>query len=101
MNLSPGSYMIRTDGSSRNFREWASSKGGPSSGDAMVADCILALATIYLSLGVLVGVPFGLWGAHRVDTGAAGAPFAFRLIILPGVVMFWPSIARRWRQCKW
>lgn len=51
---------------------------------------------LYVATGVLVGVPFVLFGAQRIDPAARGGTWGFRLIILPGVVALWPLLAFRW-----
>lgn len=51
---------------------------------------------IYLGLGVLFAVPFLVRGVQRVDPGAQGAGWGFRVLILPGVAALWPVLARRW-----
>jgi hypothetical protein len=64
---------------------------------------MLALATlivwpiaIYLIIGLLFGLPFVMWGVSRIDPSASGAGVGFRLIVLPGVMAFWPLLAWRW-----
>lgn len=56
----------------------------------------LAILGFYASLGVLFSVPFVLKGVTRIDPSAQGGTVGFRLIILPGVVAFWPLLAKRW-----
>lgn len=31
-----------------------------------------------------------------VDEGAHGSGWGFRLIIIPGIVVFWPLLLRKW-----
>jgi hypothetical protein len=56
---------------------------------------LLALG-IYAALGLLFGVAFVTAGVQRVDSIARGTGLGFRLLILPGVIAFWPVLARRW-----
>jgi hypothetical protein len=61
----------------------------------------LALALVwfvqlYLLAGLVFAVAFVLGGVQRIDHAAAGTGWGFRLIILPGVVAFWPVLLRRW-----
>lgn len=57
----------------------------------------LALAIqAYAAAGLLFAAPFLLLGAERVDPHLAGSPVAVRLLILPGVVIFWPLLGWRW-----
>lgn len=50
----------------------------------------------YAALGLLFAVAFLARGIGRVDPGARGSGWGFRLIVLPGVVAFWPLLLRRW-----
>jgi hypothetical protein len=50
----------------------------------------------YVGLGLLFAAPFVLRGVDRIDPGAKGASWGFRLIIVPGVVALWPILLRRW-----
>jgi Trk-type K+ transport system membrane component len=61
-----------------------------------IAETILTVCFIYLICGLLVGVPFVLRGVDRVDPAARGAPFGFRLLILPGMAALWPLMAAKW-----
>lgn len=44
---------------------------------------------LYLMVGVLFSVYFYAKGAAKIDEGTAGTPWHFKLIIFPGVVLFW------------
>jgi hypothetical protein len=56
----------------------------------------LWIAGLYAAAGVLVGLPFVIFGIGRVDPAAKAAPWTFRVLVLPGVVAMWPLILRRW-----
>ena len=47
-------------------------------------------------MGALVWAAFVFWGGPRVVPGVKGSSIAFRLMILPGVVLLWPIVALRW-----
>lgn len=53
-------------------------------------------AGLYLTLGLLVAVPFVIWGVKRIDPAAQQGTWGFRLLIFPGVVALWPLIVKRW-----
>ena len=57
-----------------------------------------ALFTIaaYVVIGLMVGVPFLIFGVGRTDAAAKSAPWTFRLMVFPGVVALWPFLLRRW-----
>ena len=57
---------------------------------ALIVDAVM----VYLAAGVLVALAFVLWGIDRVDPGAAGA-YAFRPLLLPGLVLLWPAVVAR------
>ena len=50
----------------------------------------------YAAAGLLFALPFLVIGAARVDPHLAGSARTVRLLILPGVVIFWPLLAWRW-----
>ena len=62
----------------------------------MTIEVILIAAGIYLLLGVLFVVPFLLKGLTKVDAGAHGGTIGFKIIIVPGVIVFWPVLLRKW-----
>ena len=64
------------------------------------AHLIVWLVAIYAIIGSLFGLPFVTWGVSRIDPSARGAGVGFRLIILPGVMAFWPLLARRWLRSR-
>ena len=62
----------------------------------------LALNAIrgYLFAGLLFSALFIVFGVQRVDPDATGFNLGFRLIIVPGLCLFWPLFAVRWFQGK-
>lgn len=60
------------------------------------AKAVLLAVLAYATVGLAVGVPFVTIGIGTVDHAAKGAPWTFRLLILPGVAALWPLIVRRW-----
>ena len=62
----------------------------------MFVKIILIIVLIYLILGVLFVIPFLLKGITKVDEGAHGGSFGFKLIIIPGVIVFWPFLLNKW-----
>lgn len=57
---------------------------------------ILIIVLIYLFLGVLFVIPFLIKGLTKVDEGTHGGTIGFKIIIIPGVIVFWPVLLRRW-----
>lgn len=62
----------------------------------MMAAGFLILIGVYLICGLAFDVPFALVGAGRIDPHAAHGTWGFRLLIMPGTVLLWPLLARRW-----
>ncbi len=60
-----------------------------------MAALIVHAVMVYLAAGALVALPFVLWGIDQVDPAAKGA-YAFRPLLLPGLVLLWPAVAARW-----
>jgi hypothetical protein len=57
---------------------------------------ILYLLIAYLVCGVLFAVPFLYRWIEKTDESSAGASWGFRLIILPGCIVFWPLLLRKY-----
>ena len=60
-----------------------------------MAAAIVLFATIHAGIGFAVAVAFLFIGIGRVDPTARGA-YAFRPLLLPGLLLLWPFVAWRW-----
>lgn len=60
------------------------------------ADFTLLVAASYAVLGTVLGVFFVTIGVGKVDQAAIGAPWSFRLLILPGAAALWPLMLLKW-----
>ena len=59
------------------------------------AELLVQLAESYAAAGALFGVLF-LWRwVGQLDPAAARATWGFRVLVFPGVVLFWPLFAVR------
>lgn len=63
---------------------------------AMIAAILLIASGIYLASGFLFSILFALVGVNRVDSHAAHGSWGFRLLIVPGTMVFWPLLLKRW-----
>jgi hypothetical protein len=63
-----------------------------------LAEWIVMAASSYLAAGLLFSGPFVMGGVDRIDSAAHGATWGFRVLIVPGVVLFWPLLAIRWAR---
>jgi Na+-driven multidrug efflux pump len=66
----------------------------------MFVNIILIVAAIYLAIGFLFVIPFVIKGAQKVDEGAHGGSIGFRIIIIPGTMVFWPLLLKRWMNAS-
>jgi hypothetical protein len=62
------------------------------------AQIVAAVIETYLVAGLAFALAFLPRGAARVDPGLARSPVAVRLLLIPGVVLVWPVLARKWRR---
>ena len=62
----------------------------------MIANILVNAFLIYLAIGVLFAIPFVIRGVGKIDDGAVGAPWFFRLLIFPGAMAFWPYLLSKW-----
>ncbi len=65
-----------------------------------MAELILSITGVYAVCGLLVGLPFVLFGAERIDPTVHGAPRIFRFIILPGAAALWPIVLVKWLSAR-
>jgi hypothetical protein len=61
-----------------------------------MVEVVLIIVAIYLLLGVLFVFPFLMKGLTKVDEGAHGGTIGFKIIIIPGVIVLWPVLLRKW-----
>jgi hypothetical protein len=63
---------------------------------AFIIDAVL----VYAVIGAALAAAFLLWGIDRIDPAANGA-YAFRPLLIPGLVLLWPLVAARWLKLEW
>ena len=61
-----------------------------------LVEALLAVLGVYLAIGLLVAIPFAVCGAKRIDPSAAEGTWGFKLLIIPGAMLWWPVLLRRW-----
>ena len=66
----------------------------------MIIDILLLLIALYLFLGFIFAIAFLIKGIDLVDEVAHGSTFGFKLIIIPGVIVFWPVLMKKWLIAK-
>jgi len=63
-----------------------------------MVEILLMIAAVYLVLGLLFVIPFLMKGLTKVDEGAHGSTMGFKIIIIPGVIVFWPVLLSKWMK---
>ena len=58
----------------------------------VIVDIVLGAMALYLLLGVFFSLFFYARGAKVIDEGTVDTPWHFKLIIFPGVVLFWVAL---------
>jgi len=61
---------------------------------------ILTMAAVYLFAGSLFAISFLIKGIKKIDPAAHGSGWGFRCIILPGTIVFWPVLLKKWIKVK-
>jgi hypothetical protein len=64
----------------------------------VIVSIILIVLAVYLAIGFLFAMAFIMKGVHKVDEGANGGSIGFRIIIIPGTMVFWPALLKKWIQ---
>lgn len=64
----------------------------------MVVTIALFFSLIYLAAGFIFAIAFLTKGIRKVDENIHGSSKGFFLIIIPGVMVFWPFLLTKWMQ---
>lgn len=60
----------------------------------------LYIVTAYLFAGILFTIFFQVKGINQIDEGAHGSSIGFRIVIIPGCIIFWPLLLKKWIKAK-
>jgi len=66
----------------------------------MLVQILLIIVAIYLACGFVFMMPFIIKGVDVIDEGAHGSSIGFRIIIIPGAIVFWVVLLRKWLKAK-
>ena len=64
-----------------------------------VAEFLVFLLQVWGAIGALVCVAFLFVGIDRVDPASHDA-YAFRPLLIPGIIVIWPLVLWRWWQLE-
>ena len=66
----------------------------------MIVEILLIVVSLYLVCGLIFSVPFIIKGVTDIDEGARNSSLGFRIIIIPGTIVFWPFLLKKWIGIK-
>lgn len=66
----------------------------------VVAAMLLGAVALYAAIGLVVGIPFVLFGVTRPFAHAVTVTPGARIVLLPGSILFWPLVLRRWLKSR-
>ena len=66
----------------------------------ILVDIILIIVAVYLFAGLVFAIPFIIRGVTKIDEGAQGSKWGFRVIIIPGTMVFWPLLLKKWMSAN-
>ena len=61
-----------------------------------IVNIMLIAVAVYFSGGALFTVIFLFRGLNKVDERTHGATVGFKIIIIPGCIVLWPILLRKW-----
>ena len=60
-----------------------------------IVSIVLAVVGIYMLIGLIFGIYFAFTQVGKVDPVAKAGTWGFRILIIPGMTIFWPIFAKR------
>lgn len=61
----------------------------------LIINIFLGLIGLYLVLGLVFSLYFYAKAGVKIDAGMKGAPWHFKVIIFPGVILFWVVLLKK------
>jgi hypothetical protein len=62
----------------------------------LMAAIVLSAFALYVAAGVVTGILFVIFGVTRVFSHPVAVSTGARILLLPGSVLLWPLVLRRW-----
>jgi uncharacterized membrane protein YhaH (DUF805 family) len=60
------------------------------------AETVVRIVSAYVLVGLAFSLPFITLGVRRIDERARDSAWTFRVLLIPGTVLFWPLLLARW-----
>jgi len=61
-----------------------------------IVSVFLVAITAYLIAGIVFTIFFQAKGLSKIDEGVHGSSWGFRIIIIPGCIVLWPVLLKKW-----
>jgi len=58
---------------------------------------LLVTVGIYLVIGLIFYVALSIKGFDKIDPGTRNSGIGFKLILVPGILVFWPILWKKWK----
>jgi len=65
-----------------------------------VVSLILIIIGVYLLVGLVFCVALLIIGLPDMDPSTRKSGFGFKLIIVPGILVFWPILWKKWKDSR-
>jgi hypothetical protein len=62
----------------------------------MILEIIFIILATYFFCGFIFAIIFIIKGITKIDENARGSTIGFRIIIIPGAIVFWPLLFKKW-----
>jgi hypothetical protein len=62
----------------------------------MFFEIIFTILATYFLCGLIFAIVFIIKGITMIDENAQGSTIGFKIIIIPGVMVFWPLLFKKW-----
>ena len=62
----------------------------------MIVEIVLNVIAVYLICGFVFSIAFLIKGISKIDKGVGGGTIGFKIIIIPGMIVFWPYLLKKW-----
>jgi hypothetical protein len=61
-----------------------------------IAIALLIIMAVFIVCGVIFTFFFIARGLEKIDEEAAASTWGFRIIIIPGCILLWPVLLKKW-----
>src|SRR3954466_1532669 len=63
-----------------------------------IVTILLIMLAVFILAGILFVFFFLASGLQKIDEGVHASSIGFRIIIIPGCIVFWPVLLHKWLQ---